>query len=295
MKLLNTVLVVAMSAGIFYSCTTSSKEEQKTSQTESEEITDQGPRIVSLHASASEIISALGCEEDLVGTDITSVYPESVKKITKLGHISGITAQGILSLKPTLVVVHKDELSAQLEKQLQEVGVQIEKIEQNYTPEGTIRLISSLGETLDRKEEAQELIAAFNQEMDSLTVTSSNKKVVFIYARGAGTLMVAGKGTPMDALIQLAGAENPCSDFKDFKPLTSESLVKANPDVLFFFNSGIESMGGLESLSQIPGYNLINAGKEGHVVSMEGSLVSSFGPRLPKAIRELSNKLSAVQ
>jgi iron complex transport system substrate-binding protein len=63
-------------------------------------------RIVSLHAAASEIICALGAQDQLVGVDVTSAYPDILKNKSNLGHISGITAQGILSLKPDMVIAN---------------------------------------------------------------------------------------------------------------------------------------------------------------------------------------------
>jgi ABC-type hemin transport system substrate-binding protein len=56
--------------------------------------------------------------------------------------------------------------------------------------------------------------------------------------------MVAGKNTPMEKLITLAGGENAINEFDDFKPLTPEAVVKANPDILFLFKSGLWGAGG---------------------------------------------------
>ena len=58
--------------------------------------------------------------------------------------------------------------------------------------------------------------------------------------------MVAGKNTPMEKLITLAGGENAINEFDDFKPLTPEAVVKANPDILFLFKSGL--MGSREEM-----------------------------------------------
>ena len=102
--------------------------------------------------------------------------------------------------------------------------------------------------------------------------------------------MVSGKNTPMASLIEIAGGENAVNDFEDFKPLTPEAVVKANPDVLFFFTSGLQGAGGNEGALKMPGIAQTNAGKNKKIIAMDGGLVSGFGPRLGEAAVEL-NKL----
>ena len=103
-------------------------------------------------------------------------------------------------------------------------------------------------------------------------------------------MMVSGKNTPMAALIGLAGGENAINDFEDFKPLTPEAVVKANPDVLFFFTSGLESSGGNDGVLKMPGVSQTNAGKNKKIIAMDGGLISGFGPRVGEAAVAL-NKL----
>jgi iron complex transport system substrate-binding protein len=127
--------------------------------------------------------------------------------------------------------------------------------------------------------------------MAALASTRSDKKVLFIYARGAGTLMVSGTGTPIASMIQLAGAKNAVTDFADFKPLTAEAMVAANPDIILLFDSGLKSIGGIDGLLKVPGIAQTNAGRNRSIVSMDGELLSGFGLRLPQAIRELQEKV----
>jgi len=251
-------------------------------------------RIVSLKSSSSEIICALGADYEIVGVDVTSTYPEPLNNISNLGHVSGITAQGILSLKPNLVIGDKNEVSESLVNQLQEVGVKVHLFSPEYSIEGTKRLIRQIAEWIDRKENAEQIIQDFDKEIEQLPTPTQAPKIVFVYARGAGTLMISGRGTQMHALIELAGAKNTFTEVDGFKPLTSESLVASNPDILFLFDSGFQSLGGKEGLSQIPGFDLTNAGRKGHVITMDGSLVSSFGPRLPEAMRQLMEKINQL-
>src|SRR3546814_10521282 len=115
--------------------------------------------------------------------------------------------------------------------------------------------------------------------------------VFFIYARGTGTMMVAGQLKQLDEMITLAGGENAVSGFEDFKPLTAESLVAANPDVILLFDSGLSSLGGIAGLLEVQGVAETNAGKARKVVEMDGQFLTGFGQRLGKAILELTKKI----
>ena len=135
------------------------------------------------------------------------------------------------------------------------------------------------------------MIKSLKADMAKLPKTAAPKKLLFIYARGTGTLMVSGKNTSLDKMFTLIGHKNAVTDFTDFKPLTSESLLAANPDVLVLFSSGLESVDGIEGLLKVPGVAYTNAGKNKKIVSMDGQYLTGFGPRLGKAAAELAQKV----
>src|SRR5690606_32566641 len=85
---------------------------------------------------------------------------------------------------------------------------------------------------------------------------SKTPTVLFIYARGTGTMSVAGKGSSIDEIIKLAGAQNAVQEFADFKPYTTEALVSANPDIILMFDFGLSSLGGKEAMLKLPGVRL---------------------------------------
>src|SRR5690606_5983711 len=106
-----------------------------------------------------------------------------------------------------------------------------------------------------------------------------------------GLMQVAGKGTPMAEIIELAGGENAANEFEEMKPLTPEGLVKSNPDVILMFDSGINSLGGSDGLFQIPGMKETNAFKNKAIITMDSSLLSSMGPRIGEAAYQLNQFL----
>lgn len=114
--------------------------------------------------------------------------------------------------------------------------------------------------------------------------------MLFIYARGTGVMMVAGKDTNIDAIIKLAGGKNTAQGFSKFKPYTTESLVNANPDLILMFDFGYKSLGGAAGILKMPGVSLTNAGKNRRIVEMNGELLTGFSTRLAQAITQLNDK-----
>jgi iron complex transport system substrate-binding protein len=144
---------------------------------------------------------------------------------------------------------------------------------------------------LDRKRNP--LIKKLDSDLAQVKkATGTVPKVLFIYARGTGTMMVSGRGTPIEKMIELAGGINATPDFENYKPLTAEALVTANPDVILLFDSGLESLGGTDGLLAVQGIAQTNAGKNSRVIVMDGHLLSGFSPRLGKALQELSQKIA---
>lgn len=111
--------------------------------------------------------------------------------------------------------------------------------------------------------------------------------MLFIYARGTGTMSVAGKGSSIDAMMELAGGKNAVQEFSDFKPYTTEALVEANPDIILMFDFGASSIGGKEAILKLPGVRITEAGKYGRILVMNAALLVNFSTRLPEAIMEL--------
>jgi len=249
------------------------------------------PRIVSLNGTISEIICALGRQPQLVGVDVTSTYPEALAKLPKVGHNRNISAEGVLALSPTLVVGTTESLKLEVAAQLKAAGIPVHLFRQEYSAAGTRQLIQEVAATFGASAQVPAVTARLDAELAKVQKPAAAPKVLFIYARGAGTLMVAGQGTSVEKILQLAGGRNAAVGFTDFKPLTAEALVAANPDVLLLFDSGLASLGGKTGLLQIPGVAQTTAGRTGRVVEMDGQLLTGFGPRLGQATAELARKL----
>lgn len=249
------------------------------------------PKIVSLNGSITEILCQAGHEKNIVGTDVTSTYPESIHQVAKVGHTRNLQAEGIISLNPTLVLGKEEEITPALVEQLKKAKIEVVLFKHDYSVAGAQQLIKDVCTQIGAPEKAEGMTTQISKDLQGLVTLTAKPKVLFIYARGAGTLMVAGNGTPVKTMIELAGGENAATGFDDFKPLTPESLLESNPDIILMFSSGIESIEGENGLLKLPGVAQTNAGKNKAIIAMDGQYLSGFGPRVGKAIVELNAQL----
>ncbi len=286
MKKFFSVLALAI---VVASC--NKKEENKTTTTETDTVTTEikTDRIVSLNGAVTETLASLDVAGNIVGRDVTSTFPADLKA-TDLGHVRSITAESILALQPSVVFGTTKDVNPNLNEQLKKANIPLVLIDQEYSIEGSKKLITEVATKL-KKDNYQPILDNITNKMATVKAFDKKPKVLFIYARGAGNLMVAGSGTPLHSMIELAGAENAAAALTDFKPLTPEALLTTNPDVILMFDKGLQSLGGVDGLLKIEGIATTNAGKNKKVVTMDGQYLSGFGPRVGDAVVELHNKL----
>jgi iron complex transport system substrate-binding protein len=259
----------------------------------SAELLAQPYRIVSLDGTISEILCELGLESQIVGVDVTSTYPESLKKLPKVGHNRNISAEGVLSLNPTLVLgLETGMVKPEVIAQLKAAGKNVLIFKREYTIESTKNLVREIAKYFNLENKAEVVIKKIEADLAKVKKVSPAKKVLFIYARGTGSMMVGGEGTSVEKALLLAGCENAIKGFTDFKPLTAEALILANPDVILLFSSGLESVGGVEGLLKVQGIAQTKAGKNRKIIEMDGQLLTGFGVRVGQAIVELADKVN---
>ncbi|MBX2983459.1 MAG: ABC transporter substrate-binding protein [Flavobacteriales bacterium] len=251
-------------------------------------------RIITLNGTLTEIVAAIGLEDRIVGTDVTSKYPEAVNALPKLGHDRSIRAEGILSLSPDLVLANEGQLDPAVEGQIRQAGIRLMLFAPRNNIAGTKELIIRIADSLHRTVESRKIVDAIEEGLAAVVPLQPAPKVLFIYARGAGTLLVAGEGTPIQALIGLAGGTNAISGFSDFKPLTPEALVAADPDVVLLFNTGQEHLQGNEALMRVPGMASTSAGRDQAFITLQPVVMAGFGPRVGEAVTELNKDLRAA-
>ena len=256
---------------------------------------DDTSRIVSLGGAVTEIVFALGHGNKVVGVDASSSYPEAVSDIAKVSYHRRLSAEGIISLAPTLVIATTEAGPPEVIQQLRGAGISILILPHEPTVECTIEKIQIIGSALNKEKKAAEIIGQINRDLilieTKIQKHIKKQKIIFIYARGKGNLMVAGKETAANTMVELAGAVNAVQDYKGYKPLTAEAVVAAAPDVILLMDSGLLSIGGAEKIWSIPGISLTPAGKSKRYQAVNGLRFLGFGTRVTQAALELNRLL----
>ncbi len=256
-------------------------------------------RIVSVGGALTEILYALGAEKMLVGVDTTSSWPESAKELPQVGYQRSLSAEGVLSLRPDLVLATDNAGPAEVLTQLRATGLDIKVFPADFTVNGVVERVRTIAKLVGREKEGEELIENILTEAASAKLltaqTQPKPRVLFLLAMGSGSPLASGKNTAADAMIHLAGGENVLSQFNGYKPVSSEAIIAARPDFLLLVSHG---KGDVTSRTQqvlsLPGMQHTAAAKEGNVIHMDGLKLLGFGPRIGSAIADLSRQLNSV-
>ena len=230
-------------------------------------------RIVSLIASATEIVCALGFEDQLVGRSHECDFPLTVKQLPQLTspkfEVEGTSAeidQRVKSVLEDALSVYRvdakalDELKPThiiTQSQCEVCAVSLKDVEQAVCElTGSRPMIVSLepnalddvwtdilrvGAALDASDRAQQLVDELKSRMDDIVQRThwldSNPSVAYI--EWIDPLMAGGNWMP--ELIAMAGGLNLFGEAGKHSPwMTWEELVQADPDIIFVAPCGFD-------------------------------------------------------
>ncbi|MCL4530267.1 MAG: cobalamin-binding protein [Chloroflexi bacterium] len=254
-------------------------------------------RIVSLAPSNTEILFAIGAGSQVVGRDDLSDYPAQVKSLPSVGGSMGqYSTEAIVALKPDLVLAAEIN-TPELVKSLESLGLTVyylknpDTLEQMY---GNLQIVAQLtGHESDAStliDSLKSRVAAVDAKISGVTA----KPVVFyeIDATDPTKPYTYGPGTFGDALITEAGGENfsDAAGIKDAYPQVSlEQIVATNPQIIILGDSayGVTP----DSVKSRPGWDTIDAVKNGLIFPFDDNLVSRPGPRLVDGLEQLAKLL----
>lgn len=251
-------------------------------------------RIIPLNGNVAETIFALGLGPNVVAVDTSALYPAEALALPKIGYQRQLSAEGILSFEPTLVIGTENAGPADVIEQVRSAGVTVVILPVQTTVEGTAAEIRAIGEAVGLADLGDELAAQVESRIAEaqalIADVEEHPRVAFLYIRGEGTQLIAGTNTQADAVITAAGGINVGAEIgiDGYQPITPEALVEAAPDLLLLMQLGLASVGGVDGLLEIPGIAQTPAGETLNIVAFEDLYLLGFGPRIGDAIYDLT-------
>lgn len=259
-------------------------------------LADSAQRLVTVGGAVTEIVYALGAGARVVATDTTSTWPEAAQALPRVGYQRALAAEGVLSMRPTLLIATADAGPPVALTQLQGAGVRVLQLDAGHCADqvgGAIRAIAAslalddAGHALAERFDAD--WAAARQQVAALP---GRPRALFILDHGGASPMVAGDGTAAAAMIDYAGAVNVMAGrFNGYRPLTLEAALAAAPDIIVTTDEAIATAGGRAAFLGRPGLAALPAARAGRLVTLDALRLLGFGPRLPAAVLDLAQRM----
>lgn len=228
-------------------------------------------RIVSIGPATTELILALGGEQSLIATDVSSPDPRGVPKV---GYHRALAAEGILSLAPTLVVGSDEMGPSSTLDQLRRAGVEVNVLPTAPTLANLNERIDTLAGLLKNPAAGTRLKAEIQAQSEQLAAQAKQNKplkVAFLLLHKGQPTSIAGGNTTASALVTLAGGVNPVAQLHDYKPVSTESLIELQPELVLVSGRDWQQYQDPDAvLSQVPALAATPAGKNRAIHAIDG-------------------------
>lgn len=248
-------------------------------------------RLLTLGGSVTEIVVALGAENQLVARDSTSTYPPSVMDLPDVGYVRALSPEGVLSVAPELILSERGAGPAETIAVLEAAGVEFVTMPDDPTPQGVLNKIDAVAMALRLPDAGaalrQDVAAGLAAATARATAVTDRQRVLFVLSLQSGRVMAGGEGSSAEGIIELAGGVNAATGFDGYKQMTDEAVIAAAPDLILMMDREGDLAISTEDVQAHPALGLTPAGQNGNVLRMNGMLLLGFGPRTPAAATAL--------
>ena len=253
-------------------------------------------KIVVAGGSITEIVYFLGMEDKLVGVDITSNFPKEAKKLKSIGYLRNLSIEGILSLSPGLVLAEEDIGPPIIVNQLRKTSIDLRIIKEKNNLNGIhnkiVCISKILNTSLEENEDYVELQKKLYRVRNLKKINSKKiKKILLILMMRGSSPVVAGKNTSGQGFIEMIGHENSMKNLNGWKPVSSEEIIKKNPDYIIITKRAFKSFSSLDQFLSIPGISSTLAAKKKNIIVKDGMSMLGFGPRTINVALDIDKKI----
>lgn len=256
-------------------------------------------RIVCIGQAYNEMIYALGAQANLVGVDYSSTFPPEIKKVPTVGYHRALSAEGILSLHPT-VIIHDNNIGPDnVVRQLQALHVPMKTFQaKNDSIDGTKALLREMGAYFHKEQRAEELCAQMDRQMADAAAAvkqyqTSPRVAIIHFGRASNVYLLVGNGGGGDAstagtMVKLAGGQMAIQQSGMQRMASPELIAKSNPEVILMTEYGFDRLGSMDQAKTLPGVAETDAARHGRIYRVPEHELMYYGPNTGESIVELA-------
>lgn len=253
-------------------------------------------RIAAIGGAVTEILYRLGAGARIVAVDTTSLHPEEALRQKKVvGYLRALSAEGLLSVGPDLVIASEGAGPPAVLDQLREAGLEIVVVEEATTAEGVLRKIATVGRHAGLEREA----AALSSEVEARFAALARRRgrigararAIVVLSMANGRVVVGGRDTSADGILALAGIDNAASAIAGFKHMSDEAIVAAAPDAVVVMQAGAHRQDARTLFAPGTAVGQTPAAARQAMIAMDGLALLGFGPRTPETAEALMRGL----
>ena len=246
-------------------------------------------RIVCIGQAYNEIIYALGAQANLVGVDYSSTYPPEIKKLPTVGYHRALSAEGILSLHPT-VIIHDNNIGPDnVVRQLEALHVPMKTFQaKNDSVAGTQALLREMGAFFHKEQRAEELCAQMDRQMAAAAAEvkkypTTPRVAIIHFGRASNVYLLMGNGGGGDAstagtMVELAGGKMAIQQPGMQRMASPELIAKSNPEVILMTEYGFDRLGSMEQAKTLPGVAETDAARHNRIYRVSEHELMYYGP-----------------
>ena len=251
------------------------------------------PRYISLAPATTEILFALGLDEEIVGVSSFCNYPLKAKTKEKVGTFSQPNVEKIISLKPDIIFCTGLEQTPVVNA-LRQLNLKVYVSDPSNIKE-LLNSIRDIGRLTGREKEADTLINKMEQVLGQVNVKVKlippEKRLKVFIEIWHDPLMTVGKKSFVDEVLTLAGGINIAADtLQPYLYFSPEQVIKRNPDCII--QTYMSENEPLKTIEKRLGWKEISAVKHGRVYNdINPDILLRPGPRIVEGLQELHKKL----
>ena len=255
-------------------------------------------RVVVAGGSLTEIVYYLQADENLVARDLTSNFPPEARTLPSIGYVRNLSAEGLLSLMPTLILGESDVGPTTVLDQLRNIKVDFRIVSETHDVEGIINKIICVGEVLGVEDKIldlklEELRPDIRKLENTTSLDSKKKKILLVLMMRGTSPIVAGLNTAGDGFIKMTGNLNAFGNVEGWKPVGTEDILSVDPDVIIVTERGFSGYRDATDFLVQSGLNFTKAGKTGALIVVDTMEMLGFGPRTLGAASKISLQIQS--